>query len=257
MHGPRRARLRHPGPVRRRAPARHRRTDRLHDRPAATASSSSASPTARRPTPGPATSTLDGAGQLVTQQRRPGADQAVPPITFAAEHADVRRSTTRGNLTAVVPTGRVRVAQLGIATVRRTRTGLTLNGQNLYLAVGRLGRRRRGSPRPAPPARSSRGLPGDGQRQGRRRDGQHDHHAARLRGRSRRSCRPPTRCSAPPTGCAADGGHRRHLGHHVVLGRRPLPAGVQAPTTRPSSARCTTRASSSRPSSCARSCRAG
>ena len=74
---------------------------------------------------------IDGAGQLVTQQGDLVLDQAGRPITFPRNMKSFEMDA-RGNLTAVVPTGRVRVAQLGMMQFVNP-AGLTLNGQNQYL----------------------------------------------------------------------------------------------------------------------------
>lgn len=74
---------------------------------------------------------LDGAGQLVTQQGDLVLDQQNRPIRFPNTTKSIEMDA-QGNLSAVTPTGRQRVAQFGMVTFINP-AGLTLNGQNQYL----------------------------------------------------------------------------------------------------------------------------
>jgi flagellar basal-body rod protein FlgG len=73
----------------------------------------------------------DGASQLVTQQGDLVLDQQGRPITFPKNMKGMDIDKL-GNLFAVTPTGRSKVAQLGMVQFANP-AGLTLNGQNEYL----------------------------------------------------------------------------------------------------------------------------
>ncbi len=73
----------------------------------------------------------DGAGQLVTQQGDLVLDQQGRPIKFPKTMKDLDVDKL-GNLFAITPTGRTKIAQLGMVQFANP-AGLTLNGQNQYL----------------------------------------------------------------------------------------------------------------------------
>ena len=172
----------------------------------------------------------DAAGDLVL-------DQAGRPIPFPRT---CRRSrwTPSGNVTAVVPAGRVRVAQLGMMQFVNP-YGLTLNGRNLYLRDRQLGRRRR---RVASTGTGGTIIQGFLEKSNVNAVDEMvgmitTQRAYEAVGEDRAP--PPTRCSASPTRCAADGSASPPSGPRVLASARCRPA-CTAPTTAQRAARCTT-----------------